>query len=181
MLLLCFFAQSVFAQVEIDKTILLTGADGQRIIKNLENPEEDTDAANKAYVDESVSGAGGIPAGVIVMWSGSVETIPAGWALCNGSNGTPDLRDRFVAGAGNTYTPGQSGGASQITLTVAQLPAHTHNFAAGIGNTNPFGDGVPMTSSSNSGAVTKTTASAGSGSPVNILPPYYALAYIMKL
>lgn len=44
------------------------------------------------------------PSGVICMWSGATTAIPTGWALCNGSNGTPDLRDKFVVGAGSTYT-----------------------------------------------------------------------------
>jgi hypothetical protein len=51
-----------------------------------------------------------IPAGSIIMWSGSIGAIPVGYYLCNGSNGTPDLRDRFVVGAGNTYAVGNTGG-----------------------------------------------------------------------
>lgn len=84
-----------------------------------------------------------MPQGGIIMWSGSVASIPAGWALCNGSNGTPDLRDRFVIGAGGTRAPGATGGAASGTtgsagahshsgatggtaLTTAQMPGHTH-------------------------------------------------------
>ena len=84
-----------------------------------------------------------VPVGGIIMWSGSVASVPAGWALCNGSNGTPDLRDRFVVGAGGTRAPGVTGGAASGTtssagahshtgstggtaLTVAQIPGHTH-------------------------------------------------------
>jgi hypothetical protein len=51
-----------------------------------------------------------VPAGGIIMWSGSIGSIPTGYVLCNGSNGTPDLRDRFVVGAGNTYSVGNNGG-----------------------------------------------------------------------
>lgn len=60
-----------------------------------------------------------VPSGVILMWSGSTDTIPAGWALCNGQNGTPDLTDRFILGAGKTYQPGTTGGAATVTPSVA--------------------------------------------------------------
>jgi len=69
----------------------------------------------------------GIPSGGIIMWSGSIATIPVGWALCDGTNGTPDLRDRFVVGAGTTYAPGNTGGANTVALSTAELPSHTHS------------------------------------------------------
>jgi hypothetical protein len=65
------------------------------------------------------------PAGVIVLWSGSIGSIPSGWALCNGTNGTPDLRDRFVVGAGSTYAVDATGGSANA-ITVS----HTHTFSA---------------------------------------------------
>ena len=65
-----------------------------------------------------------VPSGVILMWSGSTDTIPAGWALCNGQNGTPDLTDRFILGAGKTYQPGTTGGAATVTPSVAARNAH---------------------------------------------------------
>ena len=68
-----------------------------------------------------------LPTGVILMWSGSVVTIPNGWALCNGTNGTPNLTDRFIMGAGNTYNPGVSGGGSSQSFTTATAGSHTHN------------------------------------------------------
>lgn len=75
-----------------------------------------------------------IPAGVILMWSGSVATIPAGWQLCDGTNGSPDLRDRFVVGAGSLYGVGAAGG-SKDAITVAHShgvtitdPGHTHAY-----------------------------------------------------
>ena len=74
-----------------------------------------------------------VPAGVIVMWSGSVASIPSGWYICDGTNGTPDLTGRFVvhadADSGGTYAPGDTGGADDVTLTEAQMPAHTHTFS----------------------------------------------------
>jgi microcystin-dependent protein len=67
-----------------------------------------------------------IPVGIITMWSGSIASIPSGWALCNGTSGTPDLRDRFVVGAGSTYAVGDTGGANTVTLDTTQIPSHTH-------------------------------------------------------
>jgi len=64
--------------------------------------------------------------GVIVMWSGLLSQIPEGWVLCNGQNGTPDLRDKFIVGAGREYTIGNTGGAKEVTLTASQLPSHNH-------------------------------------------------------
>lgn len=64
-----------------------------------------------------------IPKGVIVMWSGTKATIPTGWALCDGTNGTPNLINRFVFGAINA---GATGGNNNLTLTEANIPSHTH-------------------------------------------------------
>ena len=60
------------------------------------------------------------------MWSGAANAIPTGYVLCDGGNGTPDLRDRFVVGAGNSYAVNATGGAASVTLTIAEMPAHTH-------------------------------------------------------
>jgi microcystin-dependent protein len=65
--------------------------------------------------------------GMILLWSGSSGSIPSGWVLCNGSNSTPDLRDRFVVGAMNAYSVGDTGGANTVTLSTAQLAAHSHS------------------------------------------------------
>ena len=129
-----------------------------------------------------------LPSGCILVWSGSVGSIPSGFVLCNGSNGTPDLRNSFVLGAGNSYTVGQVGGSTDAivvshTHTVTD-PGHLHNIASTgsgtIANDSPSGA---------TGASTATTASATTGisivaagtSGVNAnMPPYYALAYIMK-
>ena len=95
-----------------------------------------THAANLGQVQAMT--AGGIPAGVIVMWSGTIATIPAGWALCDGTGGTPDLTDKFIVGA-NTGTEGNTGGANSRTLTTANLPTHSHSissFSVSSGNNN---------------------------------------------
>ena len=65
------------------------------------------------------------------MRSGSNSNIPKGWALCNGNNNTPDLRDKFVLGAGKNYTVGATDGEKEVTLTVAQMPSHNHTIYLG--------------------------------------------------
>lgn len=217
-----------------------------------------TQLATTAFVQASV------PAGVILLWSGSIASIPSGWLLCNGSSGTPDLRDRFVVGAGSTYAVGATGGATTVTLSTNNLPSHTHSISAtgttgteSVGHTHTFsgttgtmsanashshsggdyghnhppgsgdtflyangpeflkgGPDLPFTRTSTTGigyaniyinaanvdhthnysgttsnisanhthnvTVTGTSGSTGSGTAFSVLPPYYALAYIMK-
>jgi hypothetical protein len=102
-----------------------------------------------------------IPAGGIILWSGSIGSIPAGYVLCNGSNGTPDLRDRFVIGAGSTYAVDATGGSTSYTptgsvvttntataLTEAQMPKHFHSLR---GPNGPFESTVPSATASGSG------------------------------
>ena len=67
-----------------------------------------------------------VPRGVILMWYGTTSNIPSGWAICDGNQNTPDLRDRFIVGAGNSYTSQQTGGATQVTLQISELPSHSH-------------------------------------------------------
>lgn len=150
-----------------------------------------------------------VPQGGIILWSGSVANIPDGWAICDGANGTPDLRNRFVVGAGDDYAVAATGGADNVTLTTAQIPGHTHTVsgtAASAGshshglsqlrsNTNNLlqqglfdraaGGGVTGYTTDAAGAhthsVTGTAASTGGGGSHENRPPYYALAYIMKL
>ena len=70
-----------------------------------------------------------IPSGIIVMWSGSSDAIPDGWHLCDGTNNTPDLRDKFIIGAGSEYQPGNVGGDKTKTLSTNNLPSHSHSFS----------------------------------------------------
>ena len=87
----------------------------------------------------SLAAGGTIPTGGIIMWSGAVSAIPTGWVLCNGSNSTPDLRNRFVVGAGSTYAVNATGGTDSVSLSTANLPAHNHSFS-GSGTTNTEGN-----------------------------------------
>ena len=136
-----------------------------------------------------------IPSGGIFLWSGSIGSIPAGYVLCNGSNGTPDLRDRFVVGAGSTYAVDAIGGSADsvvVTHTHAATvtdPGHTHgltNLATATDTVS--GGGITIQTRGNSANTTNSAvtgisvsnANAGvSGTNAN-LPPYYALCYIMK-
>ena len=144
--------------------------------------------------------SGTIPVGGIIMWSGSIGTIPTGWALCNGSNGTPNLQDRFIVGAGSGYSVAGTGGSADATLvshshtatstSTVSDPGHRHRTngqSAQQGVAQPVGNGSiengPLTSSSTTGITvsTSTTISTEGSSATNAnLPPYYALAFIMR-
>lgn len=149
-------------------------------IRGVANPSIDTDAANKQYVDQAIAGfSGGVPSGCILIWSGAAADVPSGWALCDGTNGTPDLRGRFVLGAGGTYNPGAQGGSEEVALTVEQMPSHGHRYVSGVTTTHK----VSTTTSGSTlmGIAYETTDNTGGGAPHANMPPYYALAYIMKL
>lgn len=103
---------------------------------------------------------GGIPAGCILLWSGAANSIPGGWALCNGSNGTPDLRNRFVVGAGSTYAVGATGGADTVALTTAQMPSHNHTFT-GKSHTHSATLNLSGLTAASSGEHTHTTKIRG--------------------
>lgn len=83
-----------------------------------------------------------LPSGIIAMWSGAADAIPSGWALCDGSNNTPDLRNRFIVGAGSSYSVGNTGGSNSVTLTTAQMPSHTHghSLSAASGGSHTHGN-----------------------------------------
>jgi hypothetical protein len=172
--------------------------------------------------------ANGVPRGFIGMWSGSVDQVPAGWALCDGTNGTPNLTDKFIVGAGNSYNPTDQGGHNTINLahthttgdhilSIAEMPSHTHtqnqhnHTDAGhthglkvqqgnVGTSNIMG--TPHWSQTNytdigyaniQPATATNQNSGGNGahnhgntggslsSTQDIMPPYYALAFIIKL
>ena len=85
--------------------------------------------ATGAIADTGSPASALIPSGGIIMWSGLITSIPTGWGLCDGSNGTPDLRNRFVVGAGDQYDRNDTGGADSVTLTEAQMPSHNHGMS----------------------------------------------------
>jgi len=161
-----------------------------------------------------------IPQGGIIMWSGLIASIPTGWGLCDGTNGTPDLRNRFVVGAGDAYDRNDTGGSDSVTLTESEIPAHNHSMSAEgghshTGSTSTDGNhshgGVPsytlssgdteggsgrVTGNSNTDFAgdhshslnidavsdhTHTINNTGGGEAHENRPPYFALAFIMKL
>jgi hypothetical protein len=151
-----------------------------------------TNAISFSKLDSSVSGAF-VPIGGIIMWSGSVATIPPSWRLCNGANGTPNLQDRFVVGAGSGYNPGATGGSANATLV-----DHNHGltgrntggstlreiFVSMTANSNfPNGltSGIEFADGGTSSIGRATLNNAGSSGINANLPPYYALAFIMRV
>lgn len=114
------------------------------------------------------------------MWSGSIASIPQGWALCDGNNNTPDLTDRFIVGAGTSYSVDETGGENTVVLTTGQLPAHSHSVllktGASSGSLN-----IGATSFSHSTTSLQSTGTQGSNQAHENRPPYYALAFIMKV
>ena len=169
----------------------------------------------------SASSAGSpIPVGAITMWSGSIDRIPAGWALCDGQNGTPDLRDRFLVGAGAAYAVGAIGGANAVTLNPNEMPVHAHGASSGAAgdhshwiegtdadglakrqrriwgettvdmgfgggwNRDPNDErwrGAVNTDNAGTHAHSIAVDPAGGSQPHENRPPYYALAFLMKL
>jgi len=120
-----------------------------------------------------------IPAGIISLWYGSVASIPSGWNLCDGSNGTPDLRDRFVIGAGSTYSVDAIGGEATHVLTESEMPTHRHSVIPYAGTTGT--DYASHISAATNGSSYDNTGYVGSSQAHNNIPPYYALCYIMKI
>ena len=176
------------------------GTGGSAGVKGQKGQKGEDNSTKGQKGEVGVAGSTGIPSGFIGLWSGAANAIPSGWYLCNGSNGTPDLRDRFVVGAGNGYSVGNTGGSSSVTLSTAQLPSHnhgvndsghTHNllynhgaFGGSSGAVTPRSGNTPVTPGISGRVSTVTTGisiqNAGSGQSHENRPPYYALCYIMK-
>jgi hypothetical protein len=166
----------------------------------------------------SVSGGGGgiIPVGGIIIWSGSTGSIPSGWAICNGSNGTPNLQNKFVIGAGSSYNVGATGGSAQAVVVThthdissdgahghgVNDPGHLHSYTNWSNTASKGGDATNRSAPINSaaantagnytgisivsggghnhnGAVQAPSGATATSNTAN-LPPYYALAYIMR-
>ena len=145
------------------------------------------------------NGAGALPtmqtitsfvAGMIMLWSGSSASIPTGWLLCDGTSSTPNLRDRFVVGAGSTYAVNATGGtADAVVVThthVATDAGHTHTQSyvtfqnpASTGGGAAYGATTTNTGTGYASITNAVPVGSVSGTNQN-LPPYYALCYIMK-
>ena len=131
----------------------------------------------------SISGNGSIPVGGIIPWYGQERDVPNGWAVCNGSNGTPDLRSRFIVASGNGYAIGGMGGEERHKLTVEEMPSHRHSYSfRGADINDSWKNQNNLYSVSH--AYTWNTAYtdyAGGDQPHENRPPYYALFYIMRI
>ena len=154
-------------------------------------------------------GAGSsVPSGGIILWSGAANAIPSGWYLCDGNNGTPNLKNRFVVGAGDSYNVGVTGGFDSVSLFESQIPSHSHGVSLTTGSDShthsftgaqwPSGSGPEQNQSggpedrsnfnysrttasdSHSHSVSGNTGGTGGGGAHENRPPYYALCYIMK-
>lgn len=184
----------------LDSTGRLDASDGLVNAVSIANGGTGATSASAARTNLGVTEAVySVPSGGIIMWSGSIGSIPTGWLLCDGSSGTPDLRDRFLIGAGSTYSVNGTGGSANATLV-----AHTHTGTTSIPNqphvhfynklesvgsggnvTVQEGSswlfGVDSTSLNNVDHVHTFTSDSTGGSGTNAnLPPFYALAFIMK-
>lgn len=148
---------------------------------------KDTDVTTRKAVKTFVDSA--IPLGAILMWSGS--DIPTGWALCDGTNGTPNLTDRFVLGKSATRPIGMKDGAETVTLSLDEIPSHTHSASLelkvreGAVNSSAKEYGIQkdnVSDTSRDATITRspTIGSAGGGKAHNNMPPYYVLAFIMR-
>jgi hypothetical protein len=138
-----------------------------------------------------------LPTGMILLWSGSIGSIPAGYLLCDGTNSTPDLRNRFIIGAGSTYSVNETGGSADAIVvshthtatSVVTDPGHFHNYLKyGVfsSTSGPDAMGTPAnistaTTTATTGVTVATTnATSGTSGTGQNIPPYFALCYIMK-
>lgn len=152
-------------------------------------------------VNAAIEAASAVPSGAVLMWSGATDAVPDGWALCDGTNDTPDLRGRFVLGAGGIYDAGAAGGSEEVTLTVAQMPEHAHieqhpdtshsafdrwlqSYDTDFNDRSRVGYKDFTIGSDDIGVYAGEgipTENTGGSQPHPNMPPYYALCYIMKL
>ena len=130
--------------------------------------------------------ARGVPMGGIIMWSGTIANIPDGYKLCNGGSGaketTPDLSNRFIMGSdGTSVLPGATGGTNSKTLSISEIPAHTHTVTDAYPITNnALGGDRNYTGYGGLTSTTRTTSSAGSGAAFDNRPAFYVLAFIKR-
>lgn len=176
-------------------------------VVNVYEGSETTPRASLTFKRYSVSSGSSVPAGSIIPWYGNLANIPDGFALCDGKNGTPDLRDRFLVGAGNAYKLGDIGGENSVKLDATQIGNHYHAFGSYVSNNGwfirlpsyatfpmPPGSGRVWWNGRNDGGgfdgplatqsldlVTSLAISTAAQEAHENRPPYYALYFLMKL
>ena len=200
-------ANSVNVGVNVDGTnadqfVSFFGANSGNQPNRVDNDFTYNPSTNTLKVGNIVDSSGNASAfvtGMIILWYGNTGNIPGGWVLCDGNNSTPDLRDRFVVGAGNNFTAGNTGGNNSLTLTEANLPSHRHFVVSNsLGGQNRTGSNVSANNqvakgtgagnlfesynlaSTGSNASAGRSSEVGSGTAFDNKPLYHALCYIMK-
>tara|TARA_B100000212_G_C27374919_1_gene534276 strand:+ start:1840 stop:2841 length:1002 start_codon:yes stop_codon:yes gene_type:complete len=201
-------ANSVNVGVNLDSTnadqfVSFFGANNGNNPNRVDNDFTYNPSTNTLKVGNIVDSSGNASAfvtGMIILWYGNTGNIPGGWVLCDGNNSTPDLRDRFVIGAGSAdHTPGSTGGSNSITLSEANLPSHRHFVVSNdLGGQNRTNSNVSANNqvrkgtgagnlyesynlaSTGSDAASGRSSAVGSGTAINNKPLYHALCYIMK-
>lgn len=139
------------------------------------------------YKGQRVDGGGdSVPKGAVILWSGTAANIPDGWALCDGQDGRPDLRDKFVLGGGGTHPVGETGGAETVALTVAEMPSHSHGVHQKVGGlSSPIGGWLIESNEAQAYQTIRSVqgciSNSGGNQPHNNMPPYYTLCYIIKV
>jgi microcystin-dependent protein len=206
--------------IQGDLSVPNLGVNGGLTVANVANFQNNV-AITGTLSAGATTGGGFVPIGGIIMWNGAANNVPSGWHLCDGTGGTPDLRGKFILGAGNTgssFVPGNTGGSQTQTLGANNVPAHRHTFkdtvfseAANVYDRNYMGnpEGYPGSDSTGYDSFTSPSGRNGRGAngsdtdnsyfwikrytdnqygnasggadAFSIMPPYYALAYIMRL
>lgn len=176
--------------------VVLTTQTSGTMTSSSTNADLTFDSTTSTLSAPTFAGNGTIPIGGIIMWYGNIVDIPSGWSLCNGSNGTPDLRSRFVVGAtddGSTgvtfdantgavsgsYAPHNTGGSVAHQLSVAEMPSHTHTEQYNVNSSGQ--DQAGSGSGDNDNTSTRDSGSTGGDDYHENRPPYYALAFIMRI
>jgi microcystin-dependent protein len=128
----------------------------------------------------SLTGIEGVPTGVIAMWHGASSAIPSGWVICDGNNSTPNLTDKFIKSTG---TANQTGGGTTTgahTLSIAEMPAHTHSKNYTPGSAAAYAAAARNSFFDGASGVTSSTGGGGSHTHTQAEPVYYSLIFIMK-
>ena len=200
-------ANSVNVGVNLDGTdadqfVSFFGANSGNNPNRVDNDFTYNPSTNTLKVGNIIDSSGNASAfvtGMIILWYGDTSNIPGGWVLCDGNNSTPDLRDRFVMGAGNNFNAGSTGGSNSVTLSTSNLPSHRHFVVSNdLGGQNRTNSNVSANNqvrkgtgagnlyesynlaSTGSDAAAGRSSAVGSGTPFDNKPNYHALCYIMK-
>jgi len=163
-----------------NKHLLSSDSDGLLRLKSYSNLTQNADMAVRNL--NVIGNFNLLPRGIIVAWNNS--DVPAGWAICDGTRTTPDLRGRFILGQGQgsnltNRSLGDISGQENVTLNLYQIPAHAHTYSISVSGTK-VGDERPRVDVYSTNTLTFTVP-IGGGLPFDNMPPYYVLTYIMKL